>query len=116
MVSAYRTTLSDDDPKTLSAETQLAVLIIETDKRGEAIGLQENALQSLETINGKVDDNVAQTLVNLGAMYLRDRRTKDGVVALKRALAIYEELYGPESLKAGRCLAFLASASINVGR
>lgn len=56
IVSAYKTTLGDEDPKTLSADTELAILINKMDKSGEAIELQENALQSLETIHGKVND------------------------------------------------------------
>ncbi|KAH7346178.1 hypothetical protein BKA65DRAFT_272564 [Rhexocercosporidium sp. MPI-PUGE-AT-0058] len=113
VVEGCKSTLGDTDPKTLAAETQLAVLIALLDRRDEAIGLQEKSLVALEAINGRVHDKTAKALVSLGALYLRDGRNKDGEAVLSRAQSIYTEIYGAESLEVSNCLSFLATASIN---
>ena len=60
-----------------------------------------------ESVYGRDNPDVAGDLVNLGTVLKQAGKTAAGDVALRRALAIYERAFGPDSPQAVQVRKFL---------
>ena len=83
------------EAKKLSLEV---VKLYQAGKYDEAILLAKRAVELKEKALGKEHTSLADSLNNLGALYMAKEEYRDADAAYKRSLAIYEKAEGAESL------------------
>ena len=81
-----------------------------------AIEAAERALEIYTRAHGRDHHDTARTRSNLGLLLVRNKRTDEGLAALREADAIYERLYGDGDVRRAEPLHALGTALVELGR
>lgn len=89
----------NDNSAELAEAKKLSIEIVKLYSEGkydEALPLAKRAVELKEKVLGKEDTSIADSLNNLGALYMEKQDLKNADAAYKRSLAIYEKAKGAD--------------------
>jgi tetratricopeptide (TPR) repeat protein/CHAT domain-containing protein len=92
----HRRVLGEDDPKTIEAQNNLAMLFDRQGKYGDAEKLVAQAVEKTERLLGPNDPQTLRSLGNLAATYDWQGRFRESEPLHLRVLAGRERAFGPE--------------------
>ena len=92
----YLATAGDEDPDTLKANHNLALVYDETDRHSDALKLREQVFALRQKVNGPEHPDTLKAMRSLAFSYYKAGRCDEALKLREQVLALYRKVSGPE--------------------
>ncbi len=112
----YLATAGAEDPDTLKANHNLALVYDETDRHSDALKLREQVLALRRRVNGPEHPDTLKAMRSLAFSYYKAGRCDEALKLREQVLALYRKVSGPEDPETLSATTSLATSYDDAGR